>query len=918
MWCSELYEPGNRLRGQAASLPVVHGQPPPNVEMSAQQRKDSWRGRPASANLPQGQVLPDTEGSAPQRKDSWRGRSAAQPPGFEGPIRSRLVENGYLGEVEPAKGMRQGSGTKAWPQPDEAEASAHSGLAASANRPMARKDPEQPERWNSAQPPGSTTWRGPPGAHGRGQGPEGRERQWGGRGPHPPHPPPHAGPIQIPNNEQLSTAAEGEVPQARSLDKDWRASKSKPGSAPGPSSKEWANYRNQAHEGHVRTPAAPEQTDRQPHARQRHARNNPEWMADGAAAGSEDASGLSAAARKAKDFEAERQRMKEEWKQEQTQLRGAAHQPVSMADFMTDEDLEALKTDAHPHRTDAGHSTGVQEVALDMTATSGPDTTNSLGHTLPPGFAGPAPLSTGFDFTTLAQAAGHGLPQMPPMPKGVATLEDLERSVRAPPGFGGQANLLPTASQTFAGANHSAVLPPASAAQPPPVLWAAPDAGAPENAAARDSGKALLTLLSKAAPSTAPMQQQPGSTAITSPPGFPAPTKPPQAPISWGSSSQLQGIWGAPALSSNGSQALWGAPVPEARSSPAQTQLPQAYSPHSFTTGQEAGGAQPQGSFSPLMQTAASTPGSLPEQPNSTMQVHFGTAGQLNPLHRAGSGPMQSESDSVRGSMASNAANPLLALLGQHRSSMNQGSRGEQDPQLQAFLQAQSGAYSWHPPQAAPKPQMQHTLLPQQQHQRQQQHLTGHLTNAAISQDLLRQLQLGQSHMQAAAPQAYPQLAQSALHTYQQAAPAYAQPQSGGIHAHDQPHLQYWQQHQLPVNLGRVRPGTAYGQIQSQGSGPQHALHSQVPGESFPYSLSSQGNTHLGMDRQQFSSRPAPASQAYGNNVLASQTLLQQLQQQSYSQPPQRGAGLDRFFNPAGFSRSQHAPPVPASKPCRT
>lgn len=36
---------------------------------------------------------------------------------------------------------------------------------------------------------------------------------------------------------------------------------------------------------------------------------------------------------------------------------------VSMADFMTDEDLEALKTDAHPHRTDAGHSTGVQASA---------------------------------------------------------------------------------------------------------------------------------------------------------------------------------------------------------------------------------------------------------------------------------------------------------------------------------------------------------------------------------------------------------------------------------------------------------------------------------------------------------------------------------------------------------------------------
>ena len=122
-----------------------------------------------------------------------------------------------------------------------------------------------------------------------------------------------------------------EAPQARSLDKDWRASKNKPGSAPGPSSKEWANYRSQAHEGHSRTPGAPEQAERQPHGRQRHGRNNPEWMADGAAAGSEDASGLTAAARRAKDFEAERQRMKEEWKQEQTQLRGAAHQPVNIS-----------------------------------------------------------------------------------------------------------------------------------------------------------------------------------------------------------------------------------------------------------------------------------------------------------------------------------------------------------------------------------------------------------------------------------------------------------------------------------------------------------------------------------------------------------------------------------------------------------
>lgn len=36
---------------------------------------------------------------------------------------------------------------------------------------------------------------------------------------------------------------------------------------------------------------------------------------------------------------------------------------VSMADFMTDEDLEALKTDADPHTINAGHSIGVQASA---------------------------------------------------------------------------------------------------------------------------------------------------------------------------------------------------------------------------------------------------------------------------------------------------------------------------------------------------------------------------------------------------------------------------------------------------------------------------------------------------------------------------------------------------------------------------
>ncbi len=69
----------------------------------------------------------------------------------------------------------------------------------------------------------------------------------------------------------------------------------------------------------------------QPNRQQRGSRNNPEWMSDGGAVGEEDAAGLTAGARRAKDFEAERQRMKEEWRKEQAQLKGSTYQPVRRA-----------------------------------------------------------------------------------------------------------------------------------------------------------------------------------------------------------------------------------------------------------------------------------------------------------------------------------------------------------------------------------------------------------------------------------------------------------------------------------------------------------------------------------------------------------------------------------------------------------
>lgn len=69
---------------------------------------------------------------------------------------------------------------------------------------------QQLERYTSAQATGGTSWRGPPGMHGRGPGgpSEARERQWGGRGPHPSHAQANAGPVDIPS-EQSSKATEG-------------------------------------------------------------------------------------------------------------------------------------------------------------------------------------------------------------------------------------------------------------------------------------------------------------------------------------------------------------------------------------------------------------------------------------------------------------------------------------------------------------------------------------------------------------------------------------------------------------------------------------------------------------------------------------------------------------------------------------
>ena len=127
---------------------------------------------------------------------------------------------------------------------------------------------------------------------------------------------------------------------------------------------------------------------------------------------------------------------------------------------------------------------------------------------------------------------------------------------------------------------------------------------------------------------------------------------------------------------------------------------------------------------------------------------------------------------------------------------------------------------------------------------------------------------------------------------------------------------QYGQQHQLPFNLGGAMPQTAYGQAQGQALRQQHVHQAQIPSHSFSHPLGSQANAHIGIDGQQYSSQRAPSNQMYGSSDLASQMLLQRLQQQqSYNQASQRGAGLDRFFNPTAFNASQaaHVPALPVS-----
>ena len=298
----------------------------------------------------------------------------------------------------------------------------------------------------------------------------------------------------------------------------------------------------------------------------------------------------------------------------------------------------------------------------------------------------------GFDFSTLARAAGQGLPQMPPMPKGVTTLEDLERQGRIagqtpPPGFARPScsmDIHPYVAETPQG---SQLTPADSAPAPsqPQPLQATPGSTTPldpnscQDCAAPDSGKTLLSLLSNGGPALA-ATDLPRSTAITPPPGFAAIPKPQlHTPIPWGTSPQLQDIWGAPGPSISGSQPTWGAPVSSALPGNPTTGRQASFAEPSQRGGAEQSDArqQSQAAFSSFAQVRRSPSAGLSEMPASANSDRGTAFGLLGYDRRSSSGAMQPDLESPISHLSSHhghhgphdVSNPLLAMLGQHRPS---------------------------------------------------------------------------------------------------------------------------------------------------------------------------------------------------------------------------------------------------------
>ena len=295
------------------------------------------------------------------------------------------------------------------------------------------------------------------------------------------------------------------------------------------------------------------------------------------------------------------------------------------------------------------------------------------------------------------------------MPKGVTRLEDLEKRHSGNDGTG-QPNSSSSAyaapqvenpaaaadADTDAAAQTSTTGPAQSLTAGPTEPVPSPFAMAADPASQQPSetGKTLLNMLSNA-----PSMTSARSAAVSPPPGFLANKTPPA--ISWGSSGQLQGIWGAPTATPGAApQAVWGPPASSSTSSlptSAQQALHQSASQQQLwpqhlqqqqSQQQQAQQQQPQlheVSVQHLEQRLQQPPqspavpfGHSPSTPFSNQHDQLARAEQarralaaLGSSGHAASNLLQPDS---KGSTNVNAAqNPLLALLGRHNAAAAPG-----------------------------------------------------------------------------------------------------------------------------------------------------------------------------------------------------------------------------------------------------
>lgn len=300
--------------------------------------------------------------------------------------------------------------------------------------------------------------------------------------------------------------------------------------------------------------------------------------------------------------------------------------------------------------------------------------------------AGALSAAQAFSFNSLAQAAGVGLPQLRPMPRGATNLEEIERQ---------QSGNLETSQPSSVGPIHAyaggiaatsadaeAAVPQrnAGAEAPGPTQSPFSCVAADQPSQSADSSRALLDMLSSIPVATS------RAAALAPPPGFDVGKG--SSAISWGSASSLQGIWGAPTSTPGvAGKPDWG-PPPSASQAPlqsfsafassAQPGVRQLLHQQQPRPQQEAAGSQldhrlllpTQGSSMPFSNNAAAPFKNHLDQFSRAQQAQQALAALSN--RDSGAANLSQQDSSVNRAVDA-AQNPLLALLGRHNASATTG-----------------------------------------------------------------------------------------------------------------------------------------------------------------------------------------------------------------------------------------------------